>query len=325
MGNPKPLFLLSLPRSGSTLLQRMLASHSRIATAPEPWVLLPYLFSLRPDGVYADYGHRTSVRALEGLCEHLDGGRSTYREAARSMVEGLYARLAAPESVYFLDKTPRYTLAVDELLETFLEAPVVVLWRNPLAVVASIVDTWLQGRWHPYHHKVDLFDGIERLLTAYERDRARFLTVRYEDLVVDPERCIRELLDALGLDWEEAVVYGFDRTRLGTSIGDQRGVRLYNQVSDAPLDRWQTSLASPVRKAWCARYLEWLGESRLAAMGYKLDDLQAQLAALESDWRRAPADAASTVKGVAWSLLEPDIMKGKIRQLPHWRRVHSHT
>ncbi len=60
-------------------------------------------------------------------------------------------------------------------------------------------------------------------------------------------------------------------------------------------------------------------------MGYRLAELQAQLCSLESDWRRVPADAAATVKGVAGSLVEPDIVKKKFRRLPHWRRLHSHT
>jgi hypothetical protein len=42
---PTPLFLLSLPRSGSTLAQRILAAHAGIATTSEPWILLPYLYA----------------------------------------------------------------------------------------------------------------------------------------------------------------------------------------------------------------------------------------------------------------------------------------
>lgn len=303
----------------------MLASHSRVATAPEPWVLLPYLFSLRPEGVYADYGHRTSVRALGGLCERLDGGEAAYRDAVRDMAEKLYRGLAGDVRGYFLDKTPRYNLVVDELLATFPDAPAIVLWRNPLAVVASIVDTWFRGRWLPHHHKVDLFEGLERLIGAYEREPSRFRAVRYEDLVADPIREGKALLRGLGLDWEEDVVAGFDKVDLGTQIGDQRGVRLYREVSRAPLDRWKVTLASPVRKAWCARYLDWLGDRRLATMGYRLDELKADLAALPSVWARAPEDALSTAKGIAWSLVEPDIVGRKLRQLPNWRYVHSHT
>jgi hypothetical protein len=307
------------------MLQRMLAAHSHIATAPEPWVLLPYLFSLRPEGIYADYGHHTAVKAIEGLCERLDGGRTAYREAVRGMVEGLYDQLSEVGCSYFLDKTPRYNLAVDELLETFPEAPIIILWRNPLAVVGSIVDTWLQGQWQPYHHKVDLFDGFERLLAAYERQPARFLTIRYEDLVADPVGRARALLSELGLGWEEATVQAFDRVRLGGTVGDQRGPALYQGVSRLSLERWKPILASPVRKLWCRRYLRWLGDRRLALMGYRLEDLEQQLESVTPAWRGVPADLAMTVKGIAWSLVEPDILRHKLSLLPEWRRLHSHT
>lgn len=55
-----PLFLLSLPRSGSTLAQRFLAAHDAIARASEPWILLPYLYTLRacvgPSGTVGPQG-----------------------------------------------------------------------------------------------------------------------------------------------------------------------------------------------------------------------------------------------------------------------------
>lgn len=52
-----PLFLFSLPRSGSTLAQRMLAAHPAVATVTEPWILLPFLYARKEEGVYAEYRH----------------------------------------------------------------------------------------------------------------------------------------------------------------------------------------------------------------------------------------------------------------------------
>ena len=43
----KPIFIFSITRSGSTLLQRVIAAHEGVATVSEPWVLLPYLYTLR--------------------------------------------------------------------------------------------------------------------------------------------------------------------------------------------------------------------------------------------------------------------------------------
>jgi hypothetical protein len=63
------IFVFSLPRTGSTLLQRIIATQPDVATASEPWILIPYLYTLRENGVYAEYGHRMMVRAVEDFCE----------------------------------------------------------------------------------------------------------------------------------------------------------------------------------------------------------------------------------------------------------------
>ena len=60
----RPVFLLSLPRSGSTLVQRLLASHPEVATAAEPWVMLPHLYARRERGIAAEYTQPIAARAI---------------------------------------------------------------------------------------------------------------------------------------------------------------------------------------------------------------------------------------------------------------------
>ena len=52
----KPIFIVSFPRSGSTLLQRILSTSSDIATAPEPWVALPIAYMMKSVGESSEYG-----------------------------------------------------------------------------------------------------------------------------------------------------------------------------------------------------------------------------------------------------------------------------
>ena len=66
----KPLFIFSLPRSGSTMLQRVLAADSQISSVAEPWVLLPFVYALRGQGASADYNHQT---ANQGLMDFIEG------------------------------------------------------------------------------------------------------------------------------------------------------------------------------------------------------------------------------------------------------------
>ena len=50
-----PIFVFSLPRSGSTLLQRVLMSHNDISSVAEPWILLPQIYSLKKEGTLSEY------------------------------------------------------------------------------------------------------------------------------------------------------------------------------------------------------------------------------------------------------------------------------
>jgi hypothetical protein len=71
----KPIFLFSIGRSGSTMAQRILAAHEQIhVPTTEPHILLPYLYTLRNKGVYAEYGHKNVVRSVKDLYDNMPEG-----------------------------------------------------------------------------------------------------------------------------------------------------------------------------------------------------------------------------------------------------------
>lgn len=304
----------------------MLGAHGAISTVAEPWLLLPPLYALRSKGVYAEYSQRTSVMALEGFWRALPDGRQDYLAEVGAMVLRLYQKVSDDAACYFLDKTPRYSLIVDELFEMFPDAKFVFLWRNPLAVVASIVDTWFGGRWMPYRHKIDLFTGLEKLVNAFASRRyERVVALRYEDLVTDPHTALRRVLSYLELPWEEAVVQDLEVARVDGPVGDHTGVRRYHTISREPIDRWKATLSSPVRKAWCHRYLDWIGDERMAVMGY-------DLAALREELNRTPTcatdlwpDLWNSAKGLVSLAIEPRILRHKLDQLTNGRGMVMHT
>ena len=85
-----PVFIISLPRAGSTLLQRMLGSHPQIATASEPWILLPLLSVDRPGSAQTDYGFDLSRKALQDFWRLLPNGRAQYVRAVGKLAQSLY-------------------------------------------------------------------------------------------------------------------------------------------------------------------------------------------------------------------------------------------
>jgi hypothetical protein len=308
---PTPLFLLSLPRSGSTLAQRILAAHGAIATVSEPWILLPYLYTLRERGIYAEYNHRALARAVEDFCEVLPGGRDDYVAEIRELALRLYGKASPAGARYFLDKTPRYHLISDEILATFPEGKYLILWRNPLAVAASIMETWASGKWNLYRFKVDLFDGIESL-------------IRYEALVTEPEEILGGVFRYLDLPFDRSVLRLFGEVDLGGRKGDSSGTGEAAEISSESLEKWRRTLNNPVRKAWCRRYLRWIGRERLAVMGYSLDGLLTELDSLPTSYRGVGSDVERACWGMIRDLSEPKILGQKLSKLPAWNRIHVH-
>jgi len=279
----QPIFLFSISRSGSTLVQRILGAHEGVATASEPWLLLPQAYTLRPRGVDAEYVHPLLVTAIEDFCERLPDGQDDYLEELRRFTLRLYEKAAGDGADYFLDKTPPYCL--------------VFLWRNPLSVVASMIQTW--GPWHPTFMSSDLFIGLPRLIAAYEANRESVHAARFEDLAGGDEGHWRELTDYLGLEFDPGALAGFAKVDLGGRMGDPTGRKQYSALSAEPLQKWKGTLANPLRREWCRRYLRFLGSARLATMGYEIDQMIAELDAQPASRDCFAADLWEAAKDVA--------------------------
>ena len=323
-GGTQPLFLFSLPRSGSTLAQRILAAHESIDTTSEPWVLLPYFYTLRDRGVYAEYNHSSLVAAVEDFYGTLPGGREDYVVELRELALRLYRKAASDDARYFLDKTPRYHLISGDLLRAFPDCKHLFLWRNPLAVISSIIETWGGGKWNLYRHKVDLFDGLEELIKTYEANEQTIHAVRYEDLLTKPEETWSGIFRYLEVPFDASLLQSFGSVRLNGRKGDPTGTGKYHRVNQEPLERWRSVLGSPARKAWCRSYLRWLGRERLAIMGYDMDLLLENLDSLPTSYGTLASDVWRGSYGLAYDLLEPKIFREKLGRVAYWRQVHPH-
>ena len=160
------IFLISQPRSGSTLTQKILGTHSKIYTRSEPWIMLHPSYSLKSNGIQAEYNYENERTAFKSFINDLPKGEETYIKELRKMYLNLYSKyLYKNKYDYFLDKTPRYYLIIDELLKIFPSAKYIILIRNPLAVLGSIINTWTQEDWLSLNrYKHDLYDAINTTL-----------------------------------------------------------------------------------------------------------------------------------------------------------------
>src|SRR5262249_26222249 len=148
----------------------------------------------------------------------LPGGRSEYLTAIRDFLGRLYAS-AAGDKPYFLEKTPRYHLIAEDLRELFPDAKPIFLWRNPVAIAASMIESWNRGHWNLDVHAIDLFRGIESLTDAFRQTDGNAISVQYERLVSDSEAELAQLYEWLGLDVEPPLTPDLAHVPLRTSLG----------------------------------------------------------------------------------------------------------
>lgn len=272
------VFILSLPRSGSTLLQKALSCSGDVATTSEPWLLLPLFYALREEGGYAEYSSTGCFRALRDLeCELKDRGGKSLEAYFSDTVKNIYGDLSEGKK-YFLDKTPRNILLADTLFESFEEAKFVVLWRNPLAVIASMMKTWCDGDFKVYMHYVDIYKGMSKLLdfSRQNMESDRVFTVKYEEFVLNSGAVSSKLFHFLEVD---LVNIDVDRAeeQLSGSMGDPLGFKKYRGVSSDSIEEWKGFFCNPVRKWWARRYLEGLGRDVIEMQGYNYDELIFQM------------------------------------------------
>lgn len=272
------IFLISQPRAGSTLLQRILGGHSMIHTVSEPWIMLPPLYALRP-GSQAEYGADLARNGLVSFLEALPEGEKDYFAGMRRMYTYLYGRaLEQSAKPYFLDKTPRYYLVIPQLAAVFPQARFIILLRNPLAVLSSIVSTWTSvrrltlGSWHD-----DLFRAPQLLLDGIAALGERALVVHYEQLITSPDSEITRICQHLGLPAEPGLTEYGKREQPRWRQGDQTKVYSLRQPDRTNVENWTKRLRHPRTWQMASAYLRVLGERTTRALGYSYDELHQEL------------------------------------------------
>ena len=200
----RPIFVVGVHRSGTTLVRLILDSHSRIACPPESFFLLPGTRVLR------------DPKALEGLLamgfspEHV---RARLREHLAYFFE-MYA--ASHQKPRWADKTPSYVNCLDEIDALFPDAQYVFVYRNGLDSACSIarIPDIPEAEPHVAAAGGDRYAGAARYWATQVGVMRAFAAVHagrvhelfYEKLAASPEAEVRRLFDFLGEAFEPAVL-----------------------------------------------------------------------------------------------------------------------
>lgn len=252
---PVLLFVGGPPRSGTTLVQNMLDSHPNILGLPE--------FMVVADIMRIRRRLRDLVRMerIDLICSESD-----VDDAVSQMIRRLLTARVSGDPVHLLsEKTPENCLVFMELADSFPDAKLVAVLRDPRGIVASLLRVGQRGaqRGQPVSLRTASFfeaicatsDYLAPTLAARMELGARIHTVRYEDLVSDPEGEMRRLSAHLELPFTAAMLQPSAVTHLGEKAITVKSGEVwyssdeYNRDPDpSGADRWRTDL-SPLRQA----------------------------------------------------------------------------
>ena len=239
-----PIFIVGSPRSGTSLMRRIVDSHSRIACPPESHFMAPLLRMLDDEPSMQGFETMGFDRRLV-LARLREFSERFFREYAKAQGKPRWA-----------DKTPRYVDHLEAIDEMFEGRPqYVMIHRHGIDVAYSMnkaVPGWLAGIPN-YSSATTPRDPI-RVAAAYWRDAVekmlafctkvpdRTFTLRYEELVREPASTLQHMFTFLGEDFEEAVlrfndlphVEGREDQRVPftrTINGASGGYRAWNQAT----------------------------------------------------------------------------------------------
>lgn len=273
-------FILGAPRSGTTMLERMLAAHSHIQGGPEPHLLTP----LAHLGVWdqvdkAPYDHILAAQAQKRFVSGLPGGEQDYWAACRAYCDVLYGRYlqAAGGKPICLDKTPAYALAAPFIAHVYPDASYIVLTRHPPAIFSSFAHSFFDGDYEAAHGFNPIIERYVPAMAAFlRRETPPMLHVRYEDLVRDPEHWFERICMYMKIPFEpDAVNYGKHRDNgRPDGLGDPIGVDRHSRPSTASVTKWVADLATDAaRRALAEKMIAAVHPDDLETLGYPLDSL----------------------------------------------------
>ncbi len=224
---PQPIFIIGMPRSGTTLLERVLSNHSQISSAGE---LNEFAMQLR---WAADHGITLDEYIVQCLPE-LD-----YAQIGRRYLERTQWR--AHGARFFVDKLPRNWMAAGMIRRALPQAPILHLVRDPMDVCFSNYRTWVMGESFPWSYDLEaLAAHYLQYMRVMEHWHAampgQILDVSYADLVRDPETTTRKVLAHCGVPWEPGCI---DITRNRAAVATLSVAQVREPIHQRFFEEWR--------------------------------------------------------------------------------------
>ena len=227
-GNPSetPIFVLGMPRSGTTLVEQIIASHPEVHGAGE----LPDMQSIAQREVSGTAGFPGNILNLDG---------DTLRKWGDDYVADLQRR--APDARRITDKMPINFWFIGLIHVMLPNAKIIHVCRNPVDTCLSCYTKLFSGALNQTYDLGELgryYVDYARLMEHWRKvlPAGAFLDVRYEDIVVDQETEARHIIDFCGLEWNDACI---DFHKHNRPVGTASVTQVRRPIYKSSVERWR--------------------------------------------------------------------------------------
>ena len=225
---PDPIFIVGMPRSGSTLLEQILSCHTKIEGTSELQVMITLAKELRGEADSEDIAVYAEVLASKSATELRELGEQ-YIERTR-----IFRKTDRP---FFIDKMPNNFLHTGMIHLLLPNAKIIDARRHPMACCFSnFKQHYARGQKFSYGlEDMGRFyrDYVELMAHFDDVLPGRVHRVFYEQTVADTETAVREMLDYCGLDFEPECLRFFDSQRaVRTASSEQVRQPIYSEGTE---------------------------------------------------------------------------------------------
>ncbi len=225
-----PVFIIGMPRSGTTLVQQILSAHPLIHGAGELPLMLELASSLNPDKQNTPKSHARRVAALE---------QQQVTEIALEQLEQMHS--LAPETRHVVDKLPGNYFRLGMIRLLFPQAKIIHCQRDPMDTCWSCYQQNFESGLNFSNDLENLghaYCGYRRLMAHWHRVfPGQIFDLDYESLVQDPETISRKLLEHCGAPWQPQVL---DYQKLEQPVNTASLWQARQPIYQSSIDRWKS-------------------------------------------------------------------------------------
>jgi len=229
--NNEPIFIVGMPRSGTTLVERILSLHSEVSTAGE----LDYFGTLFKKMSGTSTQHILDKETINAA-QHIN-----FQQLGATYIE--YTRVLTGNTPRFIDKMPLNVLYVGFILQALPNAKIICLDRDPLDTIVSNYRQLFSANSYNYNYAYHLetithyYIEFKRLADFWlEKFPNNFYQVNYQALVNNPEEEAKQLVEFCDLNWQEQCLHINSNA---APVATASAIQVRQPINNKSIDNWK--------------------------------------------------------------------------------------